>query len=183
MPLISPETKRKGLKISLAFIFAGIGVLVYLTMAPHPPPVESQGTRFWYYNTGDRSFVQQTDLLPPVAKSGNSLYRAYVFGCGNCEDPSKTFVGWLEKFTNEAKEKLKADHGIIMYTGPKGLESITHDDLKEILPKDSVLIRSLAKDEWIDAFSQEASELSRQALSRCNDDAVSCDLSNNQPLQ
>ncbi len=111
-----------------------------ITPTPQSPtnPAKPRLTGNYYYdlNTG-KLFVAATDDFPPIeAPSGpapdgrKAGVRAYVFSCGDCDDPTKRFIGYVMRRT-EGMEVVQ-DH---IYAGDMDLGNIeTH--MNEVFAKD-----------------------------------------------
>ena len=70
--------------------------------------------RQWFYDPGTRAlFAGPADALPPILAPSQAPdetpmgVAAHVFTCGNCE-PSEWIVLYLEKWTPEAAERVRA---------------------------------------------------------------------------
>jgi hypothetical protein len=89
--------------IALAFVF-------WTRLRPEGPP-EAPSKAF--FTTDDSSptaakaalFSDAADKLPPFQKDGKNAYRAYVF---SCDGGKTTWIGYLEKFTTQGLERMKA---------------------------------------------------------------------------
>ena len=70
----------------------------------------------YFYDLNDGSlFTAPSNSIAPIdAPSGPyngkpGGMRAYVFACGDCDDESSRFIGWIERYTPEAKQALSGD--------------------------------------------------------------------------
>lgn len=59
---------------------------------------------YYTINDGKTYFVANTSNFPPFEHGGQEAVRAYVFQCGS----GKKFVGFLEKYSPQAKKELDA---------------------------------------------------------------------------
>ena len=74
------------------------------TTAPAGVPLASQQA-FYSDDDGASYFVDSADKLPPFPRNDKTVYRAAVFTC----DTEKTrFVGYLERYPDEARKQLQA---------------------------------------------------------------------------
>lgn len=83
--------------------------------------------KHWYYDrhTGELFDVYRREIAPVPAPSGKPMpdgepagVRAYIFSCGPCT-PDAWWVGFLEKYSPEAKKRLvekKKEAGERIYT-------------------------------------------------------------------
>lgn len=119
----------------------------------------------WYYdlNTG-RLFRGPGNALPPIdAPSGplpngeNAGVRAKVFACGDCEDPTNRFIGWIEKLTAEAKHSMT--YGQL--GAWEGYSSSGAPYMKNLL------VRAVDGDYWYSATTQAGRELFQAPRKKC----------------
>ena len=70
-----------------------------------PAPAIKPLSQAYYSNDDGKSyFADDIELVAPFQKDGKEAVRAHVMMCG---ETGKPFVGWMEKFTPEAKKKLE----------------------------------------------------------------------------
>jgi hypothetical protein len=93
---------------TIGIIVIAIGFIVW-QLIPSRPSIPTKA----YYTTDDSSpeaakaalFVDEIDKIAPFDKGGKQAYRANVFSC----DGGKTkWVGWIEKYNAQAKQKIEA---------------------------------------------------------------------------
>ena len=69
---------------------------------------------FYYDLDVDRLFISKDVNYPPIAGPGSrspeelTAARAFVFACNDCNDPSDRYIGWVEGFSAEARERYQA---------------------------------------------------------------------------
>jgi hypothetical protein len=69
-----------------------------------PEPAIQPLTKAYYtIDDGKTWFVEGIEKVPPFQHEGKEAVRAHVMMCG---EDGKPFVGWMEKFTDDAKKKL-----------------------------------------------------------------------------
>ena len=109
--------------------------------------------------------------IPPLtATNGRVAVRAYVYGCGGCSE-SKRFVGYLEKFTDGAKEAKLRSGGVVSEEENRTLE-------------EGHLV-SAGGTKWVPSRSAAGVEIIQNALGRCDDKGSNlqrCDPSADTPL-
>lgn len=54
-------------------------------------------------------FVADLMLIPPIDRHGKEAVRAHLYGCGDCNDENR-FLGYFEKYSDEAKVELQQMH-------------------------------------------------------------------------
>jgi hypothetical protein len=84
-----------------------VGALAWqLTGSPSTAGGSSPGQAFYTADDGASYFAAPADLVPPADWNGKTAVKALVFQCGG-----KKFVGYMERFTPEAKSALAAARG------------------------------------------------------------------------
>ena len=102
--------------VAVLLLIVALLMLVNTCRGPSAPPAV---TRNYYYDMNKNElFVGEANQIPPIqTESGpyspaegapqmGAGVKAYVFACGDCSDPSKRFIGYLEMYTPEAKQKM-----------------------------------------------------------------------------
>jgi hypothetical protein len=95
-----------GVSVAVILIFL---ISLFRSCTPASPP---RITRAYYYDLGtNQLFSASESNVPPIpapsddGKKGQaSGVHAYVFSCGDCDDDTKRFIGYLETFTPEAHQ-------------------------------------------------------------------------------
>ncbi|NBC11159.1 MAG: hypothetical protein GVY24_05405 [Planctomycetes bacterium] len=120
-------------------------------------------------------FTASSDRIPPIEapsdKEANreaeeesekqySGVRAQVFTCTTCDDEDDRWIGYLEKYTPEAKAAMEE---AIRGDGAPDLEAI-HE------LEDERLVKLPTKDDWIKASSEEAVDIYTAIRDRCEED-------------
>jgi hypothetical protein len=118
--------------------------------------------------------VDVSGQLPPL-ESG--AVRAVVFSCGDCSDKSTHFVGWIEKYTDEAKaimERLRAAPPMPAAT-PYGADQ-DMDDMMAVEEGHFIATApdGLAEPQWVVMGTPPASALMRATQQRCGQSARMC---------
>jgi hypothetical protein len=87
---------------TLAIIVIAMALIVWQVIRGNNPP---PGKSYFTTDDGVTFFELTNDHVPPFKHSGKTAVRAYVFSC----DGGKTkFVGFLERYTAEAKKTIEA---------------------------------------------------------------------------
>lgn len=95
------EHPSAALIAAVAILLLSLGWLLTRTSSSYRP--RSSGYFFYDLGTGEL-FVAQAAIPPIDTKSGEGQgVRAVVFSCGKCQDKSTRFIGWLERYTPEAR--------------------------------------------------------------------------------
>jgi len=92
----------------VAVIIIVVAIILMFRSAGSGGPGEGIPDTNWYDTGTSELYGRKEDgKLPPVpAASGKEGVRAHVFSCTNCSDKSSRFIGYLEKFTDEAKATI-----------------------------------------------------------------------------
>lgn len=100
----------------------------------------SRYTYRYYYDldTGE-IIVDDGAKVPPIRSAlGGEAVLAVMIGCGSCEDRGDMKIGWLEKYTDQAKQMLRVGPG-----GPPGDMSRQEVDqaaaFNEVMARDHLL--------------------------------------------
>lgn len=175
LPTSSPEKsetrKSKTLKIVVSCVLFILACAVMTYTRPDRQQSFAGAPQIWFYNLDSKKLERQPDRLAPITSpSGGTLVKAYVFSCGDCADSNARFIGWLDRFNDEAKNKLQNNsaRAVVMYTGPQGLDSLPEGFFGGLIPPNSYQIRALEGD-WIDAHSDAAEKIREQARGRCGE--------------
>lgn len=107
--------------VTLVSVVLLILAAAYVIFKPGAGAVAPQPRDRFYYDLGsdardpiDRLFRSRDADVPPIpAPSGKKMPNgaeagviAEVFACGDCSDRSRIFIGWLETYTKEARDRL-----------------------------------------------------------------------------
>ena len=104
--------KRKAIAVASVVVSLVCLVIIITNLFSDPPARPKRKRRkiekIWYFDSGDEKLFavdpKDPNNLPPIeGPSGKNAFRAYVFACGDCEDKSKQFIGYLEAYTPEAR--------------------------------------------------------------------------------
>ena len=107
-----------------------LAAIVFMVVSMFRGDVETVGAansgtnEFFSDDDGTTFFVDERTKVPPFDRNGKPAYRARVF---TCDGGTTKFVGWLERYTPEAK-KLIEDRakdpasGPVMMEDPSGLQ-------------------------------------------------------------
>lgn len=178
MPLTSdPSAKRSAIKITLSAIALSVAGLI-LVHYFRASAVGGDTIQLWYYDLNMCALARAGGSLSPTRSvHGSEVVRAYVFSCGECNDPGKRYIGWLEQFSSEAKAALQSKTRISTYLGPTGLENMNDADISALVPPGSRQIRQVDASEWVDFDSPEAVQVRERARSKCGGDTdpIICD--------
>lgn len=106
--------KNSALTTILAVVFL-VGALVAIGYQLKPRVYTMPDIDAYYYDLeNDKLFVARLRDLPPIMVPGaapNSKpmgARAFVFACHDCADEKDRYIGWIELYKAEAKERLTA---------------------------------------------------------------------------
>lgn len=97
------ENPRVTTAITAGVVVVALMLIVY-QLWPEAP-IQPLSKAYYTVDDGQTYFVEDIDKVPPFMHEGKEAVRAHVMQCG---ETGKPFVGWLEKFTPEAKKKLDA---------------------------------------------------------------------------
>jgi hypothetical protein len=86
---------------TIAIIVIALGFIVYQLLPNRGPRISTKV--FFTDDDGQTYFSEEGTVLPPFDHSGKEAVRCYVYSCGGTK-----FVGYLEKYTDDAKSKLDA---------------------------------------------------------------------------
>lgn len=145
----------------------GISVSVLLVilvdrLIPNKAPKIEEYKKAWFYdlNTG-KLFVAESDEIPPIKAPSGELFegesagvKAYLFSFSSEPNESSRFIGFLEKFTPEAKKHLS---DLFDLRTDRTEESIRHWNQGR-------LICRVPDRQWFPANSKEGEEILEQVL-------------------
>jgi hypothetical protein len=88
-----------------------VGALCYLNTAMNPAVFKPPTMAYYYDTVNNELFTgKMEDVAPIPTPAGNRIddrpagVRAYVFTCTTCSDSQARYIGYLETFTDEARE-------------------------------------------------------------------------------
>jgi hypothetical protein len=136
---------------------------------PTKPPAGQLITKAYFYDlqTG-MLFVGDNSAIPPIpapsgkkSSDGQDLgVRAIVFSCGNCKDESSRYIGYVETFTPEARDAIKA--------------MMEHPDKSPPDGRDPMMFGRYIMDpevgDWLTMDSPAAGKLVQDSMSKCGAD-------------
>lgn len=95
------ENPRLTTGVTIGVVVIALILIVYQLWPASPIQPISQA--FYTIDEGKTWFVEDIEKVPPFQHNGKEAVRAHVFVCG---ESGQKFVGWMEKFTPDAKKKL-----------------------------------------------------------------------------
>ena len=107
---------------------------------------------FWYDLKTGKLFGGPNTTDPVQAPSGGEAVRAHVFACNDCADANDRFIGYLEKFTDEARQVLVEQKGAPM---------------ARAMAMEYVKVRRADDTEWVNGGDPEGIEIMTEYLSKC----------------
>ena len=118
------------------------------------PPLPSL-TYFYDVNT-KQLFVADFDAIPPIAApSGEGAgVRAHVMSCGDCSKPEDQFIGYLSRYSDDARR--------IMLNADKHT-----DEAVDKARREGQLVRMIDGEVWLSWDSKEANVLKHRLVERC----------------
>ena len=97
------------------------GILIFFETRQDSTPASANANAYFTVDDGKTWFVDDMTKLPPFDKDGKQAVRAFVYRCPD----GKLFVGYLQRFTPEAKRAIEAlDHGDPNRKGPPDTSGI-----------------------------------------------------------
>jgi len=164
-----------GLAAALMMTAATFSFAVQLGWVASEPAARARPEgRAWYYDLNREAlFVGAANLAAPVAVPSDapgrrSGVRAFVFSCGSCGDPSERFVGWLEKYPPEAREKKKRLNRLLA----EGGMTPETTRLEEAVWSARLIATPGAPQAWVRAESEAGRALRAAARQRCDEESV-----------
>lgn len=108
---------------------------------------------FYDLQTNDVYLYTGDNVAPVTAPSGGVGVRAWVYTCDNCDDEAAQFVGYIQKYTDDAKAAMDAG------------------DTPEGDVESKILLRLPEGDEesWVPRNSEDGRRIRESVDSRCPD--------------
>jgi hypothetical protein len=108
------ESKSLGVGVAVLLLIGGALAVGYQLSAMGPP--KARAPQIYYtIDEGKTLFTDSAELLPPFEHKGKPAVRACVYECSG-----KQFVGYLERFTDEAKRMIKELDDAVKNAKPGG---------------------------------------------------------------
>jgi hypothetical protein len=131
--------------------------VIYTLFASGPEEPQREFTlgAFYLDTATGKLFVAPPDSYPPVKAptGGVTGVKAIFYSCGTCDDPKQRFLGYVTRYTDEAKAKLTAG------------TNLNFDE------RDKLMVEGLEKSaegkEWVLAVSKEGRAFEAKAIERC----------------
>lgn len=96
---------KVGIAIAAAIL---VIALFFLTRGGNVPVRNMHHGYFYDLQTSEVYHYTGSNVAPVTAPSGGVGVRAWVFSCESCENTESHFVGYLQKYTEQAKTVLDA---------------------------------------------------------------------------
>ena len=128
--------------------------------------------KVWYYDlTSEKLFELPSSTVPPTAAPGGPLPNgelagvwSAVFACGSCDDKSKQFVAWVEKFTPETQKQLED----LIAPRLNGYKDFNPYETLNMWDNTGYLMGTPAKNiEWVQVFGPGAEKIKAEAAKKC----------------
>ena len=171
---------RNWLNQNSAVVTIGAVMLLVLALAAivvqMRPPSVGGPVEIWYYdlNTSEL-FTAKSDQLPPTDAPSDGTgadtnptipagVRAYVYSCGDCDNPADRIIAWLEMYPPEVKERIEA-----MMKNPGSVppdQTMMEDPMSM-----GTLIRGIKSENWVPQYSEQGMKVQQDmgAAMRCPD--------------
>jgi hypothetical protein len=95
------KNRRTMVGIVAALVIIAIGSVVYQVLANRPKFPSGSPDAYFTVDDGKSYFPESSDNIPPFDYKGQPAVRACVYECGG-----KRFVGYMERYTPEARKTL-----------------------------------------------------------------------------
>ena len=167
--------------VTIGAVLVLIAALVYIIKSQNKStPVYKGPSRLYFYDLGstaadplDRLYTGKASDIPPIESPSHVLIngnfagvRAWVFACGDCKDKSKYNIGFLEIYTQEARETIEKMSKPV----PDGQLSKSYLD-DPVKVEAGHLIRSLDENQWVPFSSKAGNAIKESGPAKCSDPA------------
>jgi hypothetical protein len=142
--------------VGMVFVVAIVGLVVLINLR-RGNPAPASGRWFYDLTTGDLVQVATSDPPPIMLDSGHEAVWAHVFSCGDCADVNQRFVGYLEKFNDEAAAPEPAPVDPNSPLTPSGSDPLTR----------SLVASPNAPDQWVIGASPQAAAMRNAVMQHC----------------
>jgi len=145
-----------------------LAALAYVVSRRHTSSLRIVHAYFYDLND-DKPFIGPSNALAPIRAPSDeraeappdtlSGVRAHVFSCTGCDDDETHFIGWLEKYTPEARQ--------LLLNPPDDSDDAISAKGPAELAAEGRQVRAVEGGPWVPAASAEGIEIQRQARARC----------------
>jgi len=98
------------------------------------------GEAYYYDTVTEEVFTAKANQYPPIeSPDGNPAVRVHFFSCGDCSEAER-FIGFYDKYTDEAKRKL---------------ETATEQEMYEMSEYETGVLNSVDGQTWLDPASEQ----------------------------
>ena len=177
---------------AVVLLVVSLGIII---MTLRPKRYKPRIVDVYYFDLGaNRTFVAKSNEIPPVeGPSGSQAggppmgVRAYLFACGDCPSNmvdmtpqdlfnQKVFIGWLEMYTPDAKERMEAmQRGEYKPESPEGPDGAMVPEMYDFWEQGhliSTLADSIEQMQWVPANSEPGFQIMQNLQDVCGDDAT-----------
>jgi len=130
---------RAAVAIAAAIVVFAVGIVYFESPAGDSGRAGAPRKMFLTIDDGKTFFVGAAEPLPPFQHEGKTAYRAYVF---TCDGGKTTWVGYIERYSEQAKALIKemrknqAEHG-----GPPSVPSALLEGIEVSRPGENQWVR------------------------------------------
>ncbi|MBI1373543.1 MAG: hypothetical protein GC159_12510 [Phycisphaera sp.] len=143
---------------AVVLLVISLAIIINQGRSPTPPP---PGEAYYYDLVSKEYFTDEATKIAPIINpaTGNEAVRAHFFTCGECSE-SERFVGYLEKYTPEAKQQLE--------TNPESFEFYEEAFLGRLYaPAPSETADPAVAETWVDAETPPGFKIVEDLQGKC----------------
>ena len=116
---------------------------------------------YYYDAEADNIFTAPIESIPPIeSPAGNQAVRVHYYSCGGCGEEER-FVGYYEKYTEEAKQAIQEARTAGSEGGPQGPARMQAMMTGQLYSADG--------EEWYPAMSPRGTQVQAELANRCGE--------------
>jgi hypothetical protein len=96
------KNPKQAIGIGVCVLVMGVLLMIW-QLWPQKPPVAAPGRAYFTVDDGASYFEDDATHVPPFQHDGKEAVRAHVYRCG---ETGRAFVGWMEKYSPQTKDKI-----------------------------------------------------------------------------
>ena len=130
--------------VVVAAVVVIVTALLFIMMQGGGRTSSRPGDVYFFDTVTKEIFKDDIEKLPPIqSPDGNPAVRVHLFSFGDCDNEDERFIGYYEKYTDEAKAKLEE-----LTKSGNGPESDAEQEMILIEYAEFGLLYSVDGEEW-----------------------------------
>lgn len=168
MPRVRNVLNNNSMAATLVAVLILVVALIILYRHARRGYRSAADVKQFYLDTVTEAWIVRplTAVPPIITEDGHEAVLARVFDCGDCSNPETFFLGYLEKFTEEAQERMLEQQRLLERDGPDAFPEFEALGYEEDLSGGLLFAAPTKPYKWVPANTPEADAITSLA-GRC----------------